>query len=160
MFLYGYGRIGRAVGRRLSGNLQSHSIARVDKIVKIVGIDFHHTALIAFPAVQAAHGAKVGKHISPVKLRHVGFIDAPDLETPGFHGLFKKIGKDTVAHLQLQVIGLLARDDDAVRCGRIRLRQTALHHAAVQKGSIVVFAHAFVHRCKVEGSLPQAESAA
>ena len=127
-------------------------------MVEVVQTHFEPRALIAVPAIEAAHGGKGSEHIVLVELPHVGVVDGLDAEAPLLDGLREEVTIHPVAQFKPQFVGQCARHHNAlVRGGVAQLRQTSLHHVVTQKGEVGIGAQPLEHDAgKVVGSLEDA----
>ena len=106
--------------------------------------DFNATALVALPRIEGIDSGDVGNGEEAVELRHVGVVDAHDVEAAHLHGALEEIGGDAVATLEFELVGREAREEDfALAALRAHGGQAAFGEAAFEKRRVVVRADAF-----------------
>ena len=144
MLLHGEGRIDRAVAVCLSIYLLAYQRLYVVKVREIVHVDFQHTALVLRPVVELSQSGDIRQHKVAVEVRHVGIVDAYDLQTAHLDGLLKEIGIYLLSHLQPKVLGLHLRDNNLVaHLVSLPLWNASLHHLLAHESQVVFWPYAF-----------------
>ena len=81
---------------------------------EVAQANFDDRGFVVLPTIELAHGRKWRDGIGFVENRHVRTIDAADFEAAHADALFKEVGEDAIADLEIQVVGLFSRNQEFV----------------------------------------------
>ena len=81
---------------------------------EVAQANFDDRGFVVLPTIELAHGRKWRDGIGFVENRHVRTVDAADFEAAHADALFKEVGEDAIADLEIQVVGLFSRNQEFV----------------------------------------------